>query len=198
MKISAKILSIIVCAHLTTAASLYAQVFTFDEFGNSSGPGISPGIVQPDPSGGLPASTPVLVYNLSFPVTSGDLWLTNGYEGLSDVVRFWDPNPASGGSSQIIFYSDVSTTDPADSPADTGFPQNSLPILSITEAGPEGNNGAAYTPAGVGDPGFNLTGVAVTYRIISDVPEPNVLALAVLGGGLLLLLLKQRYPAGIN
>jgi hypothetical protein len=198
MKSSFKILTVIVCAHVITAASLYAQVFTFDEFGNSSGPGISPGIVQPDPSGGLPASTPVLVYTLTFPVASGDLWLTNGTEGLSDVVRFWNPNPASGGPSQVIFYSDFSTADPPDSPADTGFPQNSLPILSITEVGPEGNNGASYTPAGVSDPGFNLTGVAVTYRIISDVPEPNTRALAVLGGGLLLLLLKPRNPAGTN
>jgi len=198
MKSSFKLLTIIVCAHVIATASVYAQVFTFDEFGNSSGPGISPGIVQPDPSGGLPASTPVLVYTLTFPVTSGDLWLTNGTEGLSDIVRFWNPNPASGGSSQIIFYSDVSTTDPADSPADTGFPQNSLQILSITEVGPEGNNGATYTPAGVGDPGFNLTGVAVTYRIISDVPEPSTLALAILSGGLLLFLLKQRNPAEIN
>jgi hypothetical protein len=198
MKSIFKMLTAIGCAHVITATSLYAQVFTFDEFGNSSGPGITPGVLQPDPSGGLPASTPVLVYNLTFPVTSGDLWLTNGTEGLSDVVRFWNPNPASGGPSQVIFYSDLSTTDPADSPADTGFPHNSLPILSITEVGPEGNNGAIYIPAGVGDPGYNLTGVAVTYNIISDVPEPNALALAVLGGGLSLFLLKRRNPAGIN
>jgi len=198
MKTSIKILSALACAYVMTTASSFAQLYTFDEFGNSSGPGITPGVLQPDPSGGLPASIPVLVYNLIFPVTSGDLLLTNGTEGLSDVVRFWNPNPASGGPSQVIFYSDVSTTDPADSPADTGFPHNSLPILSITEVGPEGNNGATYTPATVGDPGFNLTGVAVTYNIISDVPEPGTVALAVLGGGLSLFLLKRRNPAGIN
>jgi hypothetical protein len=198
MKSIFKMLTAIGCTHVITAVALYGQIFTFDEFGNSSGPGITPGVLQPDPSGGLPASTPVLVYNLIFPVTSGDLWLTNGTEGLSDVVRFWNPNPASGGPSQIIFYSDVSTTDPADSPADTGFPQNSLPILSITEVGPEGNNGATYTPAAVIDPGYNLTGVAVTYNIISDVPEPSTLALAALAGGLSVFLLKRRNPSGIN
>jgi hypothetical protein len=195
MKTTAKILSALSCACALTASSAFAQILTFDEFGNSSGPGISPGVMQLDPSGGLPV--PVLVYNLSFPVIPGDLWLTNGVEGLSDVVRFWNPNGASGNSSQIIFYSDFSTADPADSPSDTGLPQNSLPILSIKEVGPEGNNGALYTPI-PGNPGSVSGATALQYNIISDVPEPSTVALVIAGVGLLLVTLKPRHQSNIR
>ena len=56
MKPSIKILFTLGCAYAITTASSFAQlVYTFDEFGNSSGlssaPPISPGILQPDPSG---------------------------------------------------------------------------------------------------------------------------------------------------
>ena len=101
------------------------------------------------------------------------------------------------GPSQIIFYSDFSATDPADSPADTGMPPRfNAPVFTIPELGPEGNNGAVYTPT-PNQPGFILSTALppATYNIISDVPEPGALALAILGGGMLLLTLKRRPAA---
>ena len=199
MKNSSKTLLAIGCAYAMTASSLLAQlVYTFDEWGDSigpsSGPPISPGILQPDPSGGLPV--PVLVYNLAGPVIPGDVLMTEpgspaGSELYSDIVRFW--NPTGGGASQIIFYSDKD--DPILAPADTGLPTIYQPnFVIIPEVGPEGNNGAVYTPT-PNQPGFILNGTAqVTYNITSDgvVPEPGTMALAGLGGGLMLLAFKRR------
>jgi hypothetical protein len=94
-----------------TATSLFGQIYTFDEFGNSSGPTtappISPGVLQPDPSGALGLPVPVLVYNLALPVVSGDVVLVepgNASTGqqYSDVIRFW--NPTGINLTQIIFY----------------------------------------------------------------------------------------------
>ncbi len=200
MKSSIKILSSFGCAYVIATSSLFAQVYTFDEFGNSSGPGISPGVMQLDPSGGLPGS--VMVYNLAFPVVPGDVVLMEPGQPApgpySDVVRFWDPT--GGPQSQIIFYSDVSTTDPADAPADTGLPAQLLltptsPVF-INEIGPEGNNGAIYTPGGL--QGTIPGTVGLQYNIISDIPEPGTMALISLGSGLLLFLLKRRSTAGTN
>src|SRR6516225_7774058 len=160
MKTSAKILSVLGCAYAMTTASLFAQVYTIDEFGNSSGPGISPGAMQLDPSGGL--TVPVLVYNLPFPVVIGDIVLMEPGQPTtgpwSDVIRFWEPVP--NGPGQVIFYSDVSPSDPADALADTGLP-SALIIAHpnptfINEVGPEGNNGAVYT-ANPGFPGSSAT-----------------------------------------
>ncbi len=177
MKPSTKTLIALGCAYAIATASSFAQttqIYTFDEFGNSTGPGISPGVMQPDPSGGIPAPTPVLVYNLAFPVIPGDVVLTEpgnpaGSQQDSDIVRFWDPT--GGPQSQIIFYSDFSATDPADSPADTGLPAGLMSLaVTIPEIGPEGNNGAVYTPT-ANDPGFILSTAVppATYNIISDV-----------------------------
>ena len=201
MKHSTKTLLALACAYAITAPSLFAQlIYTFDEFGNSSGPSsappISPGVLQPDPSGGLPG--PVLVYTVPLPLVTGDVVLTepgNPSTGgqNSDVVRFW--NPTGINLTQIIFYSDFSATDPADSPADTGLPPQLLNPVIIPEIGPEGNNGAVYTPP-PGGPG-SFPGALIQYNIVSDsaVPEPGTFALAGLGGGLLLLALKRRHPA---
>ena len=200
MKTSIQILSVLGCAYAMTTASSIAQLYTFDESGNSSGLGISPGIMQPDPSGGLAAN--VLVYNLAFSVIPGDVVLIEpanpSGQRESDLVRFW--NPSGGGPSQIIFYSDFSTTDPADAPADTGLPSALMPLsIIIPEVGPEGNNGALYTPT-PNDPGFILSTAVPpgTYNIISDVPEPSAVALAVLGGGLLIFTLKSRHQSRVN
>lgn len=200
MKTSIKILFTLTCAYAITATSSFAQLYTFDEFGNSSGLGISPGILQPDPSGAIGLPVPVLVYNLPFSVIPGDVVMTEpgspaGSQQDSDIVRFL--NPTGGGPSQIIFYSDFSATDPADSPADTGMPPGSMPlVVTIPEVGPEGNNGAVYTPT-PNQPGFILSTSLppATYNIISDVPEPGALALTILGGGTLLLTLKRRLEA---
>jgi hypothetical protein len=41
-------------------------------------------------------------------------------------------------------------------------------------------------------PGGLVSGASIQYNIISDVPEPEVLALTATGGGFLLLNLKRR------
>ncbi len=200
MKSSIKTLFVFSCVYVITAASSFAQlIYTFDEFGNSSGPSsappISPGVLQPDPSGGV--SGPVLVYTLPLPILTGDVVLTepgNPSTGgqNSDIVRFW--NPTGINLTQIIFYSDVSATDPADSPADTGLPAQLISPIFIPEVGPEGNNGATYIPP-AGAPGSTLAGVVIQYNIISDVPEPGTVALAILAGGTVLLSMKRRQTA---
>jgi hypothetical protein len=198
MKTSIKILSVLGCAYAMTTVSSFAQLYTFDEFGNSSGLGISPGIMQPDPSGGLAAN--VLVYNLAFSVIPGDVILLEPGttpQRESDLVRFW--NPSGAGPSQIIFYSDFSTTDPADSPADTGLPPGLMPlIVIIPEVGPEGNNGAIYTPTANQPGSVNAAVPPPTYNIISDVPEPGTVTLIFASAGLLLLTLKQRRQTNVS
>ena len=200
MKRLTQTLLALACASAITPTSSFAQlIYTFDEFGNSSGsssaPPISPGVLQPDPSGGV--AGPVLVYTVPLPIVGGDVVLTEGGNPAggpdSDVVRFW--NPTGVNLTQIIFYSDVSAADPADSPADTGLPSQLINPIIIPEVGPEGNNGAVYNPP-AGGPG-SLPGALIQYNIISDVPEPGTMALAGLGGGLLLLTLKRRHAASV-
>jgi|SRR5579859_28509 len=196
MKPSTKTLFTLGCAYAITTVSSFAQIYTFDESGRSSGPGITPGVLQPDPSGGV-APAPVLVYTLPFAAITGDVVLTepgspaNGQ--FSDVVRFW--NPTGVNATQVIFYSDFSTTDPADDLADSGLPGTLINPVFINEVGPEGNNGALYTPP-AGGPGSLPGAVGLQYNIISDVPEPGISGLIITGAGLLLFALKRRYPAG--
>jgi hypothetical protein len=201
MKPSTKTLFVFSCAYAITAASSFAQpIYTFDEFGNSSSPSslppISPGVMQPDPSGGL--TVPVLVYTVPLPLVTGDVVLTEPGQPIpgpfSDVVRFW--NPTGINLTQIIFYSDASAADPADSPADSGLPQQLINPVFINEIGPEGNNGALYTPP-AGGPG-SFPGALIQYNIISDVPEPNTVALTIVGAGLLLVTLKKRHQTNFN
>ena len=170
---------------LAVASSTSFAQFTIDEFG---GPLTSfPSTIGPDPSGGVTTS-PVLIYTLPFVVVSGDVTLQEpGSSEYSDLVRFWNPagNP---NQSEIIFYSDFSATDPADSPADVGIPGQLLPLhVNIPESNnivtmPEINDGAIYV-ATPGMPGS--TSVAIRYNIISDVPEPSSVALLLGGVGLL-------------
>ena len=201
MKPSTKILSALGCACVITATSAFAQLYTFDEFGNSSSPSslppMSPGVLQSDPSGGL--TVPVLVYTVALPLLTGDVVLTepgNPSTGgqNSDVVRFW--NPTGINSTQIIFYSDASAADPADSPADTGLPAQLINPIFINEIGPEGNNGALYNPP-AGGPG-SFPGALIQYNIISDVPEPNAVALTIAGIGLLFVALQNRRQTNID
>lgn len=108
-------------------------------------------------------------------LVAGDLFLFDADLGfVLDVIRF---NPNQNGGS-LVFYSD--NIGGFDSRADTPGPPGASyeNTLTIPEVGPEGNNGATYTPT-AGQPGF-VAGAAgpVTYIIHSDsVPEPATLAL---------------------
>lgn len=170
------------------SSTSFAQfTFTIDEFG---GPLTSlPSTIGPDPSGGVTTS-PVLIYLLPFGVTPGDVILSEPGQVpplTSDVIRFW--NPAGINQSEIIFYSDFSATDPADAPADVGLPTQLFNPITITEVGPEGNNGAIYN-ALPGMPGS--TSAPIQYNIISDVPEPGTGALLLSGVGLLFGIMRFR------
>lgn len=128
----------------------------------------------------------VLTYFLPFNTSPGDVRLiepsATGVQDVSDVLRFT-------GNNTVLFYSDVSANDPADSLADIGLPASNtqLQLATIREVGPEGDNGAAYSP-GPGLPGFsgNPDGSFMSYRIISDSPVPE--ASTTLSLGLLLAL----------
>ena len=137
----------------------------------------TPGALAADPGpGGLPS---VLTYNLLGPpaLVAGDVLLQDGVGGPTlDVVRF---NPAGTGGPtyppSLLFYSD--NLGGFDSLGDTPSPPGALyaNVVSIPEVGPEGNNGAFYTPTD-GQPGFVL-GFAVSYHLVSDTPEPGTLGL---------------------
>jgi hypothetical protein len=174
------------------SSTSFAQfTFTIDEFGVGSFGGANvPFTIGPDPSGGV--AGPVLIYTLPFAVVPGDVILSE--PGLpptpdSDVIRFW--NPTGINQTEVIFYSDFSTTDPADAPADVGLPTQFFNPIRITEVGPEGNNGAVYV-ANLGLPGS--TSAPVQYNIISDtpVPEPGTGALLLSGVGLLFGIMRFR------
>jgi hypothetical protein len=165
------------------SSTSFAQfTFTIDEFGvGSFGGAVVPSTIGLDPSGGVVG--PVLIYTLPFAVTPGDVILSEPGQVpplTSDIIRFW--NSAAGNQSEIIFYSDFSAADPADAPADVGLPTQLFNPTTITEVGPEGNNGAVYN-ALPGMPGS--TSAPIQYVIISDVPEPGTGALLLSGVGLL-------------
>jgi hypothetical protein len=187
---------------LVAGSDAFAQVITItvDENGNGnlvnpvSGTFTLPSTVAPDAGpGGLPAA---LTYNLLGPpgLVVGDLLLLEpGTLGvLTDLIRF-NPNGT------LVFYSD--TSDAIDALADKGFP-TALYANNITqvEVGPEGMNGATYTPTST-QPGF-VAGAAfpVTYVIKSDVtppptPEPGSLTLlgtAALTGAVFALARRKR------
>ena len=173
--------------HTADAQFIFANV-TVDENGNGIGT-VGRGFLAPDPGpGGLPA---VLTYSLPFAAVQGDIFLTDADTGgaILDVIRF-------NGNGSLVFYSDAP---PFDALGDTvsaprGFYTNSR---SIPEVGPEGNNGAFYTPLD-GEPGyeeFDTFGVqGFTYHFVSDstIPEPSSMALFSLGLAVLVLWAGQR------
>jgi hypothetical protein len=170
------LLSALTVIAFPTQAGVIVNV-NVDEFGNGATDYQTPLHSLPsglttDPSGGL--GVPVLVYALPFTPTPGDVHLTEIVGSTvvdSDVIRFF--------SNFLIFYSD--NGDGVDAPADTGFPDPlSTNVVFISEVGPEGNNGAKYTP-GAGNPGFFNSDFSPTYNIISDSPEPATTSFVALG-----------------
>jgi hypothetical protein len=168
-----QIVSAGLCLSFLLASSASAGAIpplTFDENGNGA---FGPGIIAPDPGpGGLPA---VLTYHLPFAGVPGDVLLTDADAGdnFLDALRF-------NGNGTLIFYSDnIGGVDAlADTPsAPTALYPNQV---RIPEVGPEGNNGAFYTP-GPNNPGFDPS--LPTYHFISDgsVPEPASLSLLATG-----------------
>ncbi len=126
-----------------------------------------------------------LEYTLPFAGVAGDVLLTEpGSSQISDVLRF-------DGNYHVYFFSDVEAgqSQLADVGLPTIFQANNVPIA---ESGIEGlSTYALYTPTSV-EPGFKAAAPGTTYFIVSDVPEPSVMMLGSLGGGLVLLLNMRR------
>jgi hypothetical protein len=173
------------------AAPAFGQPYnvSIDENGN----GFLSGSVLPHAIGVEPISGISTLYYISpVPVQPGDVALfETAASGVpSDLLRFGGPN-----NTYVYFFSDMEATDKA--PFDLADvpqlppPLTNAPIVQLVESGLEGANGANYTPTAV-QPG-SYPGVVINYQIISDVPEPNGLALASLGGGLLLLFRRRLY-----
>jgi hypothetical protein len=187
IKQSLKVLALIGITSTLAATSAFAQpgpVITVDELGKGTFNGtVLPSFQSADPFSGIVT----LTYRLPFPGVPGDVYLfepnTAGTNTLSDIIRF-------DGQGNLYFFSELEPTDvPPFDPADVNQfppPVASLPVVSLLETGPEGNNGALYNPAG-GNPGDNTAGA--TYNFISDVPEPSSGLLALLG---LLVALRSR------
>ena len=111
---------------------------------NAAGvPQIVPGVTGDDTSRPL-----TLAYHLPTPVQDGDVAVYNFQTGqLSDLLRFQTvSDPVAGTSGWLLVYSDVSTTNPADSPADVGVPTPTHSVLtqSVVEFGVEGFSTIEY------------------------------------------------------
>jgi hypothetical protein len=154
------------------------------------------GVLKADPGPGGLAS--VLTYDLGGPpsLVAGDVLMQDGVGGPTlDVVRF-NPKGTGGNpdyNASLVFYSD--NIDGSDSLGDTSSPPGSFytNTLTIPEVGPEGNNGAIYTPT-AGQPGF-VEGFTVTYDLISDsvaAPEPATFTLLTSGLAGLAFVIKKR------
>jgi hypothetical protein len=152
-----------------------------DGTGSITVPGLVPiiltGFLAPDPGPGGLAST--LTFDLSSlePFVGGDVFLLEPVtQFFLDVIRF------NAQQRTLVFYSD--NIPGADAPADTPGPPGAFynNQVRISEVGPEGANGAIYTPT-PNQPGY-VQGAAVSYVITSDVaavPEPASIVLLATG-----------------
>jgi hypothetical protein len=181
-----KVLFLVAGVLALSATSAFALTIAVDEFGHvtvTGGSSIGAGALALDPISGKTT----MAYNLGFATNPGDVQLfepPTPSQTPSDLIRF----TANG---QMFFFSDFSTSDPADSPADVGIPALQTNVTSVNEVGAEGNNSASYTPGAAGIGGNATNGVIYSFVSDGTVPEPNSLFLAGLGGGLLLLVRRR-------
>jgi hypothetical protein len=154
---------------LTITVDENGNGFVTSPTGTSS---LTSGLARDPGPGGLSS---VLTYSLgTLTVTAGDVLMTDSGVPL-DVVRFNTPD-----ASTLVFYSD--NVGGVDSLADTPSPPlaSYTNLVSIPEIGPEGINGAIYTPT-FGQPGFSPN-FAITYNLTSDRAVPGPIAGAGLPG----------------
>ena len=153
---------------------------TLDEHGT---PAPYPATIAIDPLN--PGGPPTVAYTLPFAVVPGDLVISEPPVPTtltSDLLRFEQSVP--GQQSLVFVYSDVTTSDPANEPADVGIPgQLQTNVAMVVETGlpvspiyTDATNGVVYTPT-AGMPGFIAGAAPFTYSFISDVPEPTVIGL---------------------
>jgi len=204
VKFAARSIGVVALAALASNTSVLAQVappsrtITIDENGHGTvtggeSPASLSSSMQADPGpGGLSS---VLTYTLptGLTVVPGDVHLTDADFGtFLDVIRFNQAVGAVALPGTIAFYSD--NVDGFDALADTSGPPSSAyeNLVSIPEVGPEGANGAFYTPT-PNQPGY-VSGFAVTYHFISDsaVPEPASWAMMLMGFAGIGLTLQHR------
>jgi hypothetical protein len=170
-----------------SAQSLKAQ---FDEDGNGSSGGNALAFTYPalEPMSGFTT----LMYTLPWPVTRGDLILTETNGTVTDLIRFDNILNTTGTLDGVAYffsdgYGDETPIPMADSPFGIPPPNAAIPTVTMLEQGPEGNNGVFYVTSG-GSPGSALQGgntLTVAYTIISDspvVPEPSTFVLLGMSG----------------
>ncbi len=196
MKKLTKLMSVLSLASAIAMTAARAQFSTIsvDELGGGFYNGL------PVPAGFLPdlfnGGAPGFAYTLPFPFILGaapvaDILLFepgSPQQLPSDLLRFErDPN---GAGTLLFFYSDASSADAPDAPADVLVMPAPItpPFLAALETGLFGNpyteagpNGFVYM-AGPGMPGWDGNPLGTQYTFISDVPEPASLWL--LSGGL--------------
>jgi hypothetical protein len=181
-----------------------AQVINIDENATQdpNNPTIAPGVF-PDPT--APQGTsPTTGYILPFPTVPGDVHIFEppvGTGSYSDLLRFLPQG--TGGSTLLLIYSNAaSASDPSDSKADVGIPENVVtPVFTAFETGlggapyTEDSNGLFYTPT-PNQPGGLPTGATIAYNFISDnTPEPGMLCLTPAVAGLLMRNRRRNNPA---